>query len=149
VVRSPGRLEVVRRSPTILVDAAHNPGGAQASAEAIAEEFAFDHLVGVIAPMRDKDVRGMLEAFEPVLAEVVVSRNSTMRAMPVAELAAVAEEVFGPERVSVAERLDDAIERAVALAEAGVADASLGGTGVLITGSVVTAGAAGRLLRHS
>ncbi|HEV2346623.1 MAG TPA: folylpolyglutamate synthase/dihydrofolate synthase family protein [Actinocrinis sp.] len=148
VVRSPGRLEVVRRSPTIILDAAHNPGGARASADAIAEEFAFDHLVGVIAPMRDKDVRGMLEALEPVLDEVVVSRNSTTRAMPVAELAAVAEEVFGPERVSVAERLDDAIERAVALAEAGVADASLGGTGVLITGSVVTAGEAGTLLRR-
>ncbi len=147
-VRSPGRLEVVRRSPTVLIDAAHNPGGASACAEALAEEFAFDHLVGVIAAMQDKDVRGMLEAFEPVLSEVVVSRNSTLRAMPVAQLAAAAEEVFGPERVTVAERLDDAIERAVALAEQGVPDASLGGCGVLITGSVVTAGEAGRLLRR-
>ncbi len=147
-VRSPGRLEVVRRSPTVLIDAAHNPGGALATAEAIAEEFAFDHLVGVVAAMRDKDVRGLLEAFEPVLDEVVLTRNSTDRAMPVAELAAVAAEVFGPERVIAVDRLDDAIERAVGLAEEGVADASLGGTGVLITGSVVTAGEAGRLLRR-
>ncbi|HEU5426497.1 MAG TPA: folylpolyglutamate synthase/dihydrofolate synthase family protein [Actinocrinis sp.] len=147
-VRSPGRLEVVRRSPTVLIDAAHNPGGALATAEAIAEEFAFDHLVGVVAAMRDKDVRGVLEAFEPVLDEVVLTRNSTERAMPVAELAAIAEEVFGPERVIAVDRLDDAIERAVGLAEEGVADASLGGTGVLITGSVVTAGEAGRLLRR-
>jgi dihydrofolate synthase/folylpolyglutamate synthase len=147
-VRSPGRLEVVRRSPTVLIDAAHNPGGALATAEAVAEEFAFDHLVGVIAAMRDKDVRGVLEAFEPVLSEVVVTRNSTERAMPVAELAAVAEEVFGPERVTAVARLDDAIEQAIGLAEAGVQDATLGGTGVLITGSVVTAGEAGRLLRR-
>jgi len=147
-VRSPGRLEVVRRSPTVLIDTAHNPGGALATAEAIAEEFAFDHLVGVVAAMRDKDVRGVLEAFEPVLDEVVLTRNSTQRAMPVAELAAVAAEVFGPERVIAVDRLDDAIERAVGLAEEGVADASLGGTGVLITGSVVTAGEAGRLLRR-
>jgi len=147
-VRSPGRLEVVRRSPTVLIDAAHNPGGALATAEAVAEEFAFDHLVGVIAAMYDKDVRGVLEAFEPVLAEVVVTRNSTPRSMAVPELAALAEEIFGPERVTAVDRLDDAIERAVALAEEGAANASLGGVGVLITGSVVTAGEAGRLLRR-
>ncbi len=145
---SPGRLEVVRRSPTVLIDAAHNPGGALATAEAVAEEFAFDHLVGVIAAMRDKDVRGVLEAFEPVLAEVVITRNSTLRAMPVEELAAVAVDVFGADRVTAVERLDDAIERAIGLAELGVADASLGGAGVLVTGSVVTAGEAGRLLRR-
>ncbi|MBS2961692.1 bifunctional folylpolyglutamate synthase/dihydrofolate synthase [Actinocrinis puniceicyclus] len=148
VVRSPGRLEVVRRSPTVLIDAAHNPGGALATAEAIAEEFAFDHLVGVIAAMQDKDVRGLLEAFEPVLAEVVITRNSTQRAMPVRELAEIAGQVFGAERVTAVDRLDDAIERAIALAEGGVPDASLGGSGVLITGSVVTAGEAGRLLRR-
>jgi dihydrofolate synthase/folylpolyglutamate synthase len=68
--------------------------------------------------------------------------------MPTAELAVIAEEVFGAERVAVVERLDDAIEHAVGLAEAGVSDASLGGTGVLVTGSVVTAGEAGRLLRR-
>ena len=147
-MRSPGRLEVVRRGPTVLIDAAHNPGGAQATATAVAEEFSFDHLVGVIAAMYDKDVRGVLEAFEPVLAEVVVTRNSTPRSMAVPELAALAEEVFGPERVTAIDRLDDAIERAVALAEEGVANASLGGAGVLITGSVVTAGEAGRLLRR-
>ena len=147
-VTSPGRLEVVRRSPTVLLDAAHNPGGALATAEAVAEEFAFDHLVGVVAVSADKDVRGLLEAFEPVLDEVVVTRNSTPRSMAVPELAALAADVFGQERVWVEERLDDAIDRAVGLAEAGVADASLGGTGVLVTGSVITAGEAGTLLRR-
>ncbi|MGH6653890.1 MAG: bifunctional tetrahydrofolate synthase/dihydrofolate synthase [Actinocrinis sp.] len=145
---SPGRLEVVRRSPTVLIDAAHNPGGALATAEAVAEEFAFDHLVGVVAAMRDKDVRGVLEAFEPVLTEVVITRNSTLRAMPVEELAAIAVEVFGADRVTAVGRLDDAIDQAIGLAEAGVPDASFGATGVLITGSVVTAGEAGRLLRR-
>lgn len=147
-VSSPGRLEVVRRGPTVLIDAAHNPGGAQAVAEAIGEEFAFDHLVGVLAIMHDKDVRGVLEAFEPVLSEVVVTRNSTSRSMPVEQLAELAADVFGADRVTAVGRLDDAIERAVTLAEEGVGDASLGGAGVLITGSVVTAGEAGRLLRR-
>ena len=146
-VSSPGRLEVVRRNPAVILDAAHNPGGAEAAARAISEEFTFEHLVGVFAAMKDKDVRGVLEAFEPVMDEIVVTRNSTLRSMPVEELAALAEEVFGEGRVIPVERLDDAIDRALALAEAGVPDPSLGGAGVLVTGSVVTAGDAGRLLR--
>jgi dihydrofolate synthase/folylpolyglutamate synthase len=146
-VTSPGRLEVVRRNPAVILDAAHNPGGAEATAQAISEEFTFEHLVGVFAAMKDKDVRGVLEAFEPVFDEIVVTRNSTLRSMPLEELAALAEEVFGEERVTSVERLDDAIDRALALAESGVPDPSLGGAGVLVTGSVVTAGDAGRLLR--
>jgi dihydrofolate synthase / folylpolyglutamate synthase len=92
-------------------------------------------------------VLGVLEAFEPVMDEIVVTRNSSLRSMPLEELTALAQDVFGEDRVTAAERLDDAIAQALELAEAGVTDASLGGTGVLITGSVVTAGDAGRLLR--
>jgi dihydrofolate synthase/folylpolyglutamate synthase len=145
-VTSPGRLEVVRRNPAVVLDAAHNPGGAEATAQAISEEFTFQHLVGVFAAMKDKDVLGVLEAFEPVMDEIVVTRNSSLRSMSVEELAALAEDVFGADRVTAVDRLDDAIDRAMALAEAGVPDASLGGAGVLVTGSVVTAGDAGRLL---
>jgi dihydrofolate synthase / folylpolyglutamate synthase len=147
-VTSPGRLEVIRRSPTVLIDAAHNPGGAAALAKALSEEFTFDHLVGVIAAMGDKDVRSVLEAFEPVMDEVVVTRNSSLRSMDVAELAALAEEIFGEDRVLSSPRLDDAIDRAVALAESSVPDATLGGAGVVVTGSVVTAGDAAKLLRR-
>jgi dihydrofolate synthase/folylpolyglutamate synthase len=143
---SPGRLEVVRRNPAVILDAAHNPGGAEATAQALSEEFTFEHLVGVFAAMKDKDVHGVLEAFEPVLNEIVVTRNSTLRSMPVEELVELAGEIFGEDRVYAVERLDEAIDRALELAEAGVADASLGGAGVLVTGSVVTAGDAGRLL---
>ncbi|WP_083977089.1 bifunctional tetrahydrofolate synthase/dihydrofolate synthase [Kitasatospora azatica] len=142
-VSSPGRLEVVRRSPTIVLDAAHNPAGAEVTAAAISESFAFTRLIGVIAASGDKDVTGLLEAFEPVLAEVVVTENSTHRAMPVDRLAAQAVEVFGEDRVVVEARLDDAIEAAVTLAEEG---GDLGGAGVLITGSVITVGEARLLL---
>ena len=138
---------VVRRNPAVILDAAHNPGGAEATAQAISEEFTFEHLVGVFAAMKDKDVLGVLEAFEPVMDEIVVTRNSSLRSMPLEELSTLAQDVFGEDRVIAVERLDDAIEQALGLTEAGVTDASLGGTGVLITGSVVTAGDAGRLLR--
>ncbi|WP_329132023.1 bifunctional tetrahydrofolate synthase/dihydrofolate synthase [Streptomyces sp. NBC_01476] len=142
-VTSPGRLEVVRRSPTVVLDAAHNPGGAQATAAAIGEVFGFTHLVGVVGPSGDKDVRGLLEAFEPVLAEVVVTSNSTPRSMDVDTLAALAVEVFGTDRVQVEPRLDDALEAAITLAED---EGEYAGAGVLVTGSVVTVGEARLLL---
>ncbi|WAP56010.1 bifunctional tetrahydrofolate synthase/dihydrofolate synthase [Streptomyces sp. S465] len=140
---SPGRMEVVRRSPTVVLDAAHNPAGARAAAEAVTESFGFSRLVGVVGASDDKDVRGLLEAFEPIFAEVVVTRNSSHRAMDPDELAAVAVEVFGPDRVQVEPRLDDALEEAITLAEE---EGEYAGAGVLVTGSVITVGEARLLL---
>ncbi|MEU9045816.1 MULTISPECIES: folylpolyglutamate synthase/dihydrofolate synthase family protein [unclassified Kitasatospora] len=142
-VSSPGRLEIVRRSPTIVLDAAHNPHGARATVAALTESFGFTRLVGVIGTSGDKDVAGVLEAFEPILAEVVITQNSTHRAMDVDALAALAVEVFGEDRVQVEPRLDDAIAAAVTLAEE---EGDLGGAGVLVTGSVITVGEARLLL---
>ncbi|HEX5993910.1 MAG TPA: folylpolyglutamate synthase/dihydrofolate synthase family protein [Jiangellales bacterium] len=142
-VGSPGRLEVLRRSPTILVDAAHNPAGARALSEAIQDEFSFTKLVGVVAVLGDKDVRGILEALEPIFATIVVTENSSPRRLPVAELAAVAEQVFGVDRTVRAPSLPDAIDAAVSLVEE---EAIFGGAGVLVTGSVVTVGDARHLL---
>ncbi len=144
-VRSPGRLEAVRSAPTILVDAAHNPHGVSASVAAIGEAFDFRRLVAVVAVMSDKDVAGILERLEPVADEIVVTQNSSDRAVPADELAAAAVEIFGSDRVSVEPRLDDAIETAVRLAE-DTGDDLLSGTGVLVIGSVVTAGEARLLL---
>jgi dihydrofolate synthase/folylpolyglutamate synthase len=147
---SPARLEVVRRSPTVLVDAAHNPHGAQATADALQESFSFSPLIGVVAVMADKDVEGLLGAFEPVMATVVCTQNSTPRSMRAEVLADIARGVFGADRVEVAVRLDDAIEKAVGLAESGqVDDIGWGGGGVLVTGSVITAGEARMLLGAS
>ena len=65
------------------------------------EAFRFQRLVGVVGVMTDKDVRGILEALEVVLDEIVVTENDSHRAMPAAELAVVAEDVFGVDRVHV------------------------------------------------
>jgi dihydrofolate synthase/folylpolyglutamate synthase len=144
---SPGRLEVVRRSPTIVLDAAHNPHGAEALAAALEDSFTFDPLIGVLGVMGDKDHEGLLAALEPVLAHVVCTQNSTQRAMPAEELATAAREVFGADRVSVASTVAAAIEEAATLAEAGEAFGSpLGSGAVLVTGSVVTVGEARSLL---
>ena len=131
-VDSPGRLEVVRSSPTVLVDGAHNPNGVEALVAALGEAFAFDRLVGVVAVMEDKDAETMLGILEPALDEVVITHASTSRSWDVDDLAEIAEDVFGEDRVHRAERLDDAIALAVERAESEVER----GAGVLVTGSL-------------
>ncbi|MDX6285873.1 MAG: dihydrofolate synthase / folylpolyglutamate synthase [Frankiales bacterium] len=147
-VTSPGRLETMRTNPTVLLDAAHNPAGAAALVDALGEAFAFSRLVGVVAVLSDKDVLGLLDALEPALDAIVVTTNSSPRALPASELAEIAIDVFGEDRVEQVDRLDEALEAAIGLAEA---DPDLigapGGLGVLVTGSVVTVGEARHLLR--
>jgi dihydrofolate synthase/folylpolyglutamate synthase len=148
-VTSPGRLEVIRRSPTIVLDAAHNPHGAAAVVSALEDSFAFSPLIGVVGVMADKDHEGLLAALEPVFAHVVCTQNSTDRSLPAHELAEVARGIFGQDRVGEAASLVDAIDQATTLAEAGgVFGEGLGSGGVLVTGSVVTVGEARALLRH-
>ena len=144
--RSPGRLERMRSAPTVFVDAAHNPAGAASLASALTTEFDFRYLVGVVAVMGDKDVNGILAALEPVLDMVVVTDNGSPRAMDVESLALRAEEVFGPDRVLRAQNLPDAIEAATALVEES-GEEGFSGSGIVITGSVVTAGVARTLFR--
>ena len=140
-VTSPGRLEVVRRSPTVLVDAAHNPAGMTALVAALEDSFAFTRLVGVVGIFADKEPATMLEILEPLLEHVVVTRNSSPRSMSPRELGALATEIFGEDRVTVVQDLPDALEQAVTIAETD----GLGG-GVLVTGSVITAADARMLL---
>jgi dihydrofolate synthase/folylpolyglutamate synthase len=134
-MESPGRLEVVRRSPTVVVDAAHNPAGAAAVAGTVQEAFSFSRLVGVVAVLSDKDAEGILDALEPVLDELVVTRTTSHRAMDPEELAVIARDVYGEDRVHVAASLPEALARAVDLAES---DGDLG-AGVLAVGSVTVA----------
>jgi dihydrofolate synthase/folylpolyglutamate synthase len=142
-VRFPGRLELVRRSPSVVLDAAHNPHGAEATAQAVVEAYAFSPLIGVVGVMADKDAEGLLRTFEQVMDRVVITQvASTSRGMPAEDLGELAVEVFGPERVTVVPRLDDAIDAAVAAADSEGA----GLAGVLVTGSVVLVGEARNLL---
>jgi dihydrofolate synthase/folylpolyglutamate synthase len=145
-VTAPGRLEVVRRSPVMIVDSAHNPAGMAVSMAAVTEAFGFGTLVAVLAVSADKDVAGILAEMEPVVSTLVATRNSASRSMDADELAGLAVGVFGPDRVVAAPRLDDAIEAATGLADEAAAGPGPGGAGILITGSTTTAGEARTLL---
>ena len=145
---SPGRLEIVRRSPVVMVDAAHNPAGMAASVAALTEAFTFSELIAILAVSEDKDVAGILDELEPVVNHLVVTANSSPRSMPAAALGELAIAAFGPDRVTVRARLDDAIQAGVSVADDvdAAAQGGPGNAGVLITGSVVTAGDARVLL---
>lgn len=143
-VTVPGRLEVIRRTPTVVLDVAHNPHGMEALAAAVADSFAFTRLVGVIGVLGDKDAEGILSVLEPLLAEVVITRSNSPRAIDPDDLGALAIDIFGEDRVIIEHSLPDAIERAVTAAED---SGDLGGVGVLVTGSVTVVGEARSLLR--
>jgi dihydrofolate synthase/folylpolyglutamate synthase len=143
-VTSPGRCEVVHRDPTIILDAAHNPHGAAAIAETVQSEFTFDEVIGVVAPMGDKDIHGILLELEQVMDSVIVTRNSSSRSTPVEKLEKIAIEIFGSDRVFSDESLEKALERAI---KDTVRPLSEDSVGILVTGSVVTVGEARSYLR--
>jgi dihydrofolate synthase / folylpolyglutamate synthase len=134
---SPGRLEVVRTAPTIVVDAAHNPDGIKASAAALQEAFTFTRLVPVVGVLREKDaeevLRQLKESLGGLAEEYCFTQSNSPRAVPAAELAELAIDLgFGEDNVHIAEKLDDALEWAVERAEA---NDDLSGA-VLVTGSI-------------
>jgi dihydrofolate synthase/folylpolyglutamate synthase len=143
-VTSPGRCEIIHRDPTIILDAAHNPHGAKAIAETIQSEFTFDDVTGIVALMADKDALGILQALEPVMNQIIVTTNSAERSMAVADLEALATQVFGVDRVFSQPTLTEAIEKAIKDSVRPLSEETLA---ILITGSVVTVGEARTAVR--
>ncbi|MFM1952465.1 MAG: hypothetical protein RJA33_1259 [Actinomycetota bacterium] len=143
-VQSPGRCEVLHRDPTIIIDAAHNPHGARAITETIQNEFSFDEIIGIFAAMGDKDVEGALTELEKVMDSVIVTTNSSTRAMSLADLEKIAIKTFGADRVFTSDSLEGAIDKAIKDAIRPLSEDSIA---VLITGSVVTVGEARTIVR--
>ena len=145
-VASPGRLEILHRDPTVIVDAAHNPHGATALAETLRSEFDFESIFCVLGILGEKDVRGVLKALEPVVDRLVVTKSDSPRALAVSQLFEEAVQVFGSERVYKEEDLNSAITYAMEQVTL-INQVSDGVSAVVITGSVVTAGSARVILR--
>ncbi|MBT1003834.1 bifunctional folylpolyglutamate synthase/dihydrofolate synthase [Paenarthrobacter sp. DKR-5] len=146
-VTSPGRLEVVRTAPTIVVDAAHNPDGIRASAEGLQEAFSFSKLVVVIGILQEKDAEAILrqlqESLGDLAGDICFTQSTSPRAVPAEELAELAVDLgFGEENVHAEPALDEAIAWAVERAES---NEDLAG-GVLVTGSITVVAEARTLL---
>ncbi len=131
-VSSPGRLQIIEREPTVLIDAAHNPAGAEALASAMAKLYPDTPIYGVIGMLADKDTTAFLKLIEPLLSVVVLTQSSSPRAVSAEQLAEAAIEIFGSDRVAVEENIEAAI---------GAATSQAGATGlVLVTGSISLVG---------
>jgi dihydrofolate synthase / folylpolyglutamate synthase len=125
---SPGRLQVLDRHPTILVDGAHNPHGAQALARSLTQFFAFDPLIAVLGVLQEKDVTGIVEHLDAVVDRFVITQSRSDRAFAPEDLAEVVSRIAGPDRIILAPHVDAAIDAAVQLAGSD--------GGVIVTGSI-------------
>lgn len=141
----PGRFERLRANPAVFVDSAHNAHGMRSLVAALDRDFDFADVTAVVSIFGDKDVLDILKTLEPAVNRVVITQNSNSRAMEMEELAELAADVFGDERVYTAHTLLDAVDQAIELADEDGAQA-FAGKGIIITGSVATAGEARTLL---
>jgi dihydrofolate synthase/folylpolyglutamate synthase len=107
---SPGRLQLVGVEPTVLVDAAHNPHGAQSLAAALGTYFAFSPVIAVVGVLGDKEAEGMLRAMNGVVDEFIVTTAPSDRARDADELAAVAVKIAGADRVRVEPSIGAALD---------------------------------------
>ena len=133
-VRSPGRLEVIRRpdlAPVVL-DGAHNPAGARSLAIALGTEFAFRNRVFVLGVLGDKDVDALITELLPVADHLIVTQPPSGRAAPAERLAKIIR--TSGRSVETAEDVAEAVELASGLATQDDA--------VVVTGSLYTVGAA-------
>jgi dihydrofolate synthase/folylpolyglutamate synthase len=133
---SPGRLEVARRRPMVVLDGAHNPDAARALAEALSEAFSWERLHLVLAAFSNKDLAGIVSALAPLADSGYAATTEHVRARPAKEIAQAlsAEGVATQTFVSVT----DALEAAVAVA----APEDL----ILVTGSLYTVANARRAI---
>jgi dihydrofolate synthase / folylpolyglutamate synthase len=141
-VRSPGRLEVVRHQPLVLLDGAHNVAGAHALGAALSEEFPTSPRTLVVGLLREKEPHEMLAALDAAhVARLVCCRPPSPRALDPGAVAAAALDLgVNPERVETFESVDDAVAHALAVTSPDQQ--------IIVTGSLYTVGAARHALLH-
>ncbi|MGH9389375.1 MAG: bifunctional folylpolyglutamate synthase/dihydrofolate synthase, partial [Vicinamibacteria bacterium] len=86
-VRWPGRLQVMRRRPIVIVDGAHNEPAAGALGESLRELFPGKKVTFVLGILNDKDLGGIAGHLGPLAAKVVAAKPRTPRAFEAEDLA--------------------------------------------------------------
>lgn len=133
---SPGRLQPIATDPTVIVDAAHNPHGAESLVAALDEYFDFDEVVYVFGVLADKDAEGIAGVLGRTGGSFLVTRPDSDRARDASDLAAAVARRVGAHRVQAVERLEDALDDARAWAAGAPKRA------VVVTGSIALVGEA-------
>ena len=140
---SPGRLQILKRNPTIVIDAAHNPAGIRATKQGITESFQFDNLILILAFMGDKDVDQILEELKGFAQVVILTQTNSIRALSVVDLAKKVKNISQfATRIESSDNSSEAIKLAMNIAK------DLGNSaGIIALGSVVLAGEIGLLIK--
>jgi dihydrofolate synthase / folylpolyglutamate synthase len=86
-LRIPGRLEVVGRAPTVVLDGAHNPSGAEALADSLGEAFVAERLHVVLAASSNKDLDGIIAPLIPITDAWYAAQNESVRSFPADHIA--------------------------------------------------------------
>ena len=129
---SPGRLQLVRTDPAILLDGAHNPAGAKTLATSLMSEFSEKPLVGLLAVLSDKDVAGVVSELSGCFQNVVATSSSSNRSLDAKALEAIAKDHSGATTES-APNVISGLERARSIAR------EIDGR-VVVTGSISLVG---------
>lgn len=140
--KSPARLQIVKRNPTILVDAAHNISGVQNTLEAINETFKFNNKILIIGFMKDKDIEEMLDLLKGYAQDVILTQANSTRAITAEDLNKKVNMIpnFSQNitwKSSSKNALEDAVE---------IAKSKNNSTGIIVLGSIALAG---EILQHS
>jgi len=112
---SPGRLQLVRTEPALLLDGAHNPAGAMTLAVSLKSEFSEKPLVGLVAVLSDKDVAGVFSELAGCFERIVVTESSSNRSLEISELEPIASDQSGIKAEAIT-GVRDALERARTIA---------------------------------
>jgi len=100
-VRWPGRFQLIRRAPPVIVDGAHNPAGAHALAASLAAYFPGRRGTFVVGISADKNKAGILAALVPLAERVICTAADHPRAAPPETLAEIARLAAGDQRLRV------------------------------------------------
>ena len=139
-VKSPGRLEIIKRNPTVIIDAAHNPEGIKVSKAAIEESFNFDEIVLVFGVMKDKETKEMLANLEGFSKKIICTQIDSQRAFNAQELSNLVKNQLTEVEVSFNFDIKEAVSESIEYA------ASRSNCGVVIMGSIALVGAVKDLL---
>jgi len=140
--KSPARLQIVKRNPTILVDAAHNISGVQNTLEAINETFKFDNKILIIGFMKDKDIDEMLDLLKGYAQDVILTQANSTRAITAQDLNNKVNLIPSfSQNITWKSSSKNALEGAVEIAKS-----KNSSTGIIVLGSIALAG---EILQHS
>ena len=159
-ITSPGRLELLRTNPSLVIDAAHNPQGIEATATTLRETFNFSALGLVVGVLDDKDALGILTAlfdhFGDEIEHLAITKSNSPRAIEPEQLTEIALDAgWDEDQLFTTQSVVDAMAWAVRgvrdidarVQEAGRSlTAGTGGAGVLVTGSITLVGQVRELL---